>query len=263
MGVRMACPVFDSIHVFSTRCDMARKRPPSIDFYYDDFFAGVAGMHPCAVGMYVRSICFQCGKDLLPENEETLQRIMGVTPQQFAEFWPEVREKFTHVPGRGYFNERTQVEIEKKVAISEKRAAAGKKGGRPVKSKRVSKTQSKTKAQGSRKLEVGSTSSKEELTPEFDRFWDAFPRGRKKSKAKAFEAWEKAIAFGVDSETLIARAEDYAGSAEGQGQFVKMPSTWLNQRCWEDDDFAWTAKGGTNDKEQRTLTAIDEWIQGG
>ena len=216
-----------------------RKRPPCIDFYYDDFSAGVAAMHPCAVGIYIKTICFQWGHDLIPEDAETLQRIAGCSPQDFNEHWPAVREKFVEVEGGGLINERAQASMDKKVRISGKRSEAGKKGSRPSKSKRVSKTQSKTKAQGSRKKEVGSNVI-EELSASFADFWKVFPRGRKKSKAKALEAWEKAIALeGVDVELLIRRAAEYAGSDEGQGQYVKMPSTWLNQQCWQDDDFSW------------------------
>jgi len=238
---------------------MARNRPPSVDFYYDDFLAGVSDMHPCAVGMYIRSICFQFAKGLLPENLETLQRIMGASPQEFMLHWPEVRRKFVHLPGEGYFNERAQSEMQKKLTISDKRQLAGKKGGRPSKSKRVSKTQSKTKAQGSRKLEVGSSSSQEKMTADFERFWEVFPRGRRKSKAKALDSWQKAIASGVDPEFLIRRAGEYADSAEGRGQYVKMPSTWLNQGCWDDDDAAWAVKGGA-EKEQRSLGALSDWV---
>jgi hypothetical protein len=225
---------------------VARKRPPSIDFYYDDFLGGVAAMHPCAVGIYIKTICFQWGHDSVPNDAQTLQRITGCPPQEFEVHWPAVREKFVETADGALINERAQSSMAHKVRVAGKRSESGKKGGRPPKSKRVSKTKAKQKQTGSRKLEVGSTSLQEKLSSrypaDFERFWSAFPRGRRKSKAKAFEAWEKAIASGVDVETLLRRAGDYAKSPEGGGQYVKMPSTWLNGACWDDDDFAWNLK---------------------
>ena len=43
----------------------------------------------------------------------------------------------------------------------------------------------------------------------------------------------------MDPELLIRRAGEYAESDEGNGEYVKMPSSWLNQSCWEDDPQAW------------------------
>ncbi len=73
---------------------------------------------------------------------------------------------------------------------------------------------------------------------EFEDFWKAFPSGRKKSKATARDSFAKA-AKKCDPATIIASATDYANSPAGRGQFVKMPSTWLNQECWLDDPASW------------------------
>lgn len=79
---------------------------------------------------------------------------------------------------------------------------------------------------------------------DFLNFWLAFPLGRKKSKGAAWDAWKKAITK-VDVETLLSKAAEYAMSDEGRGDHVKMPSTWLNQNCWEDEPEAWLAKNST------------------
>lgn len=75
----------------------------------------------------------------------------------------------------------------------------------------------------------------------FERFWQVYPSGRKKSKGAAREAFTKAI--GKESaEVIITAARHYAGTPEGKGKYVKMPSTWLNQECWDDDRAAWESK---------------------
>lgn len=263
---------------------MTRKRPPSVDFFYDDFLAGVSDMHPLAVGMYIRNLCFQWGHDFVPDNQRKMLQIMGVTQSEFDEHWPEVQAKMTRVTmddGQvGWLNERAQTVMRHKLDVIEKRTEAGKKGGRPRKKQKVSPDESKTKAKkkqtwkkevGSRKTEEGSpedgsgklsdATSENGYTSEFEAFWQAYPPGRRTSKGAAFAAWKKAIGF-ASPELLIARAAQYAKSPVGIGQYVKMPSTWLNQRCWEDDDQAWLGAGaGFTETELRSHVAGDLWIQ--
>jgi hypothetical protein len=72
----------------------------------------------------------------------------------------------------------------------------------------------------------------------FESFWKEFPSGRRGSKGKAREAFFKAIVK-VKAQTIIDAAIEYAASEVGRGQFVKMPATWLNQECWDDDRESW------------------------
>ncbi len=72
----------------------------------------------------------------------------------------------------------------------------------------------------------------------FEEFWQAYPEGRKEKKAKAHEAWVKAIRK-ASPETIIAAAVEYADSYQAKSQFVKGPVPWLNGGCWDDDRAAW------------------------
>ena len=91
----------------------------------------------------------------------------------------------------------------------------------------------------SSKEERGGQGGKEEnASLEFERFWNSFPAGRKSGKAKAREAWSKAIRK-IDAESIITAAGEYAASEVGRGEYVKMPATWLNGECWDDDRSAW------------------------
>lgn len=85
----------------------------------------------------------------------------------------------------------------------------------------------------------------------FDVFWLEFPTGRKKSKGAARDAWDKAVKIAAPA-LLIERAKAYAASEEGRGPYVKMPSTWLNQQCWDDCDSAWNRKDEGNGDCQPT-----------
>lgn len=72
----------------------------------------------------------------------------------------------------------------------------------------------------------------------FDEFWRVFPSGRKQGKQAALKAWRAAVKR-APAKTIIAAAAEYASSAVGRGRYVKGPSPWLNQGCWEDDRTAW------------------------
>lgn len=82
-----------------------------------------------------------------------------------------------------------------------------------------------------------------EVASAFDRFWAAYPAGpRKTDKPKARVLFE-AICAGkhkgipkTDPETIIAGAVAYA--ATGPGEYLKMPTGWLNGARWEQDALA-------------------------
>jgi len=77
----------------------------------------------------------------------------------------------------------------------------------------------------------------------FEEFWRQFPRGRKTAKADARRKF-MAIVTGkhkdlkATPEQLIWGAKRYAAAMGDNHPYVKMPSTWLNGGCWEDDDLA-------------------------
>jgi len=78
---------------------------------------------------------------------------------------------------------------------------------------------------------------------DFEDFWQAFPSGRKTKKLKAWFAWTGAIRRVDDPTHLIQRAKDYARSEAGRGEYVQMPSSWLDGGCWEDEDAVWNGNG--------------------
>lgn len=71
---------------------------------------------------------------------------------------------------------------------------------------------------------------------EFTAFYELYPRKKSKGAARlAFARARKLVTF----EELMAGVEDYIKwlTAEGtEMRYVKHPSTWLNQECWDDDN---------------------------
>jgi hypothetical protein len=68
----------------------------------------------------------------------------------------------------------------------------------------------------------------------FTAFWKAYPR--RGSPAAAEKAWNRALAEGADPALIIAAASFYALERKMQDpKYTKLPATWLNARCWEDE----------------------------
>ena len=77
---------------------------------------------------------------------------------------------------------------------------------------------------------------KGDYSEEFLRFWEAYPK--KTGKGEANRIWQ---AQGLD--TLVTEClktlswqKKLVDWKKEKGQYIPMPSTWLNQRRWEDED---------------------------
>lgn len=67
-------------------------------------------------------------------------------------------------------------------------------------------------------------------------FWKAFPR--REAKQSAARKFKSATQAGVEPSKIIAAAERYAlfcRQAQTEKQFIKLPDTWLNKGCWDDE----------------------------
>lgn len=69
---------------------------------------------------------------------------------------------------------------------------------------------------------------------DFLQFWDAYPK--KKDKANARKAWDRAKVNGSVSEVMqsLERQKQSEDWKKNGGQFIPLPSTWINARRWED-----------------------------
>lgn len=226
---------------------------PAFLFYPEDFAAGTADMAPDAIGIYVRCLCHQWAKGFVPSDRAKVARITGATSEEIERVWPEVCAKFVESEPGKLINERMEVERQKLLANQERRAAAGKVGA----AARWSHEKSEQKKNGKRNAIASKSQcdsdgktmasrvvngNKNESLDSFERFWSAFPSGRKRDKGSARKAWTSATSK-CDPDVIIAAAAEYAQSDQGRGEFVKMPSSWLNGECWSDDREAWKSRG--------------------
>ena len=98
---------------------------------------------------------------------------------------------------------------------------------------------------------------KEALSDRFNTFWAAYPRHV--GKAVALKSFEK---INPDEELLAAMLtainwQRYTRQwRENGGQYIPHPSTWLNQRRWEDEKPANAMSSGFNNPYANMLVAV-------
>ena len=120
------------------------------------------------------------------------------------------------------------------------------------KNKSKNKNKNKSKSKSKEKVQ-----EKESL---FERFWRAYPK--KVAKQVAMRSFEKIDPDEALTEIMIAAIGKWKMTDqwnEAGGQFIPHPSTWLNQRRWEDElPKAGTAKGSViaQQYEQRDYSGV-------
>ena len=81
------------------------------------------------------------------------------------------------------------------------------------------------------------TPLKEKILPldeGFQRFWSAYPR--KVSKSCCEKAWQRINPCPALTERILDSLEAHKGTKQWQDkQYIPHPSTWLNQKRWEDE----------------------------
>lgn len=95
---------------------------PAVLFYTSDFLTGVIDMTMEERGQYITLLCYQHQKGHI--KEETIRLLVGYASVN-------VMKHFQQDKNGLYFNERMEIETEKRHNFTESRRNNGKKGGRP------------------------------------------------------------------------------------------------------------------------------------
>ena len=86
-----------------------------------------------------------------------------------------------------------------------------------------------------------------ELTPEledsFKRFWDAYPPERRKDKQKARQRWGQLNPDVELVEKILSSIQTLMTTDDWQRGVIPLPSTFLNNRRWEDAEEVTTTSG--------------------
>lgn len=86
------------------------------------------------------------------------------------------------------------------------------------------------------KLNTNKLNTNNSYIVDFNEFYSLYPR--KEAKQKALQAYIKARKKGVDKISLLEalkKYNEYIKTNKKEREFVKLPATWLNGGCWEDE----------------------------
>ncbi|MCF6200359.1 MAG: YdaU family protein [Hyphomicrobiaceae bacterium] len=203
----------------------------------------------------------------IPDNERWLAGVCGVSLRK----WRTLKQALIdlgkiYVCGDKISNLRADIELEKSVKMSQKLAENGAKGGRKRAENNIKTNKNNGLDQAGLKPTCATQKPESRIPPmsptkihqagvpasrgddeeiidlEFEKFWRAFPPGRKQDKIKARRKYRQ-IVSGRDPSLkasvaeLQAGVEQYAGKRVLQPErFTKMPCTWLVNGCWLDED---------------------------
>lgn len=95
-------------------------------------------------------------------------------------------------------------------------------------------TESRDEVQPKR-TKVSNNSQGLDYTPGFRSFWSVYPR--RIGKYAAFLSWKRSGCESISEAVVQAVREQLPHLVREGGQFRPLPTTWLNQRRWEDEPY--------------------------
>ena len=206
-------------------------KDPAVLFYTGDFLTGTAFFSDAERGQYIRLLCEQHQIGHIPENHMLSVCLSLDSP---------VLLKFSKDDNGFYYNERMELEINKRKQFSESRSLNGKKGGRPKASDKASE---KPNGKASENLtENGNINEDIDLSlMVFDNFRKLYP-GTKRGNETEFENfkkkhkdWNKVLPKLKDSISMqISDREEKLNKKQFVPEWKNL-QTWINQRCWEQE----------------------------
>jgi uncharacterized protein YdaU (DUF1376 family) len=182
----------------------------------------------------------------LPADPARAARLIAM-PDNVAEVTAVLNEFFT-LEDSGWTNQRCDFEITKYhgKADSARRANKAKVEKKSLKSELITELKSEPFQDATNKPKNLRTSKPSTPVVGFESFWSSYPR--KTAKAEALKSFTK---INPDEQTLakmlaaVERSKLSTDWTKDNGQFIPFPSTWLNQRRWEDEtEEAASVSGG-------------------
>ncbi len=227
---------------------MPRGKARHVDFFFDEYVAGVAGKLTAEEQGVYWMICALIMSEGGPiaDDPKRLSSLCLNRPADIRRVVQSLVEK-----GKIYrrsdaklCQNRAQSEVERSLKRIQTASEVGSKGGRP--NEKSKKNQGKEKAEGfqTEKLTTNyqlpttnhqpfkevSNDTSLDARATFDRFWEVYPK--KADKRRAQGAFGKALQR-AGLEEILAGAMAYAGERRGKDpQYTKNAATWLNGDCW-------------------------------
>jgi len=208
-------------------------KPPAFQFYADDFLAGTMDMTDAEVGLYIRCLCRQWSNGSIPNDPQEIARLSRASTEPQPSL-NRVMTKFKVCEDGMLRNERLEKERAKQTAF---RKAQSDKGHASAEARF---NRASTEPQPSRSPKVNSPSPSPSPNKDKDsealEIYEAFPL--KVGKPKALVAIRKAMEE-VPASRLLELTKTFAASRPPGTPFTPHPTTWYNQKRYEDDPATW------------------------
>lgn len=204
------------------------SKPPSFNFYPQDFLTGTMTMSNKQVGSYIRLLCLQHQQGHL--SEEDMLAICG-------EFDKKVFAKFKQDDNGNYYNERLDFEKEKRNKFIESRMSNLSKENElnsHMGNHMAPHSENEIEKENVNKSINSITNINSLHIDLFNTIWSIYPRKEKKQYAlECFVRLDPSPDLVQTIKTAVERAKR---SKQWQDkQFIPHFSTYLNQRRWEDE----------------------------
>lgn len=208
-------------------------KDPAFLFYSQDFYTGVATLTMEERGKYITLLCLMHQQGRM--TEETISFLVGSISVN-------LKSKFKIDENGFWFNERLEIESEKRAKFTESRRTNGFKGGRPKNEEKpngkANKMHMDNHMENENENENVNDNNNEDViiySEDFLKFWEAYPR--KEGKDYAFKCWQRKKGKPSLSE-IIAKIELQKKTDQWQdqgGKFIPQPSKYINQGYWNDE----------------------------
>ncbi|MGN1271450.1 MAG: hypothetical protein ACI4UX_05780 [Clostridia bacterium] len=239
-------------------------KDPAFLFYSSDFLSGTMLMSDEEVGQYIRLLCLQHQKGHLKEKD-----MLNICKS----YNEEIFSKFKKDKDNNYYNERLEYEIDKRKAYSESRRNNRKKKETYEKDMKnicnsyeehmeneneninIDLIENKNRDKGVIGEEEEEVEILETWETQFNEFYRLYPKKVKKQDVKKW--FQKNKPSNELFSSMLHSLEQFRASKDWQkdgGQFIPYPSTWLNQKRWEDEGI----------EQNKPMSALQRaWNRGG
>lgn len=198
------------------------------------------------IGVYTRLLLAEWANGPLTNDIHRLARIAGTSPKKFTHFWKNVSPKFVPNGDGKLCNLRLEKTREEQANYSESRRknVSGRYKDKatcvdthdPTYGLHNACSSSSTSSSLKKKKERIKKASLPSLeySEDFLKFYNAYPW--KADKPKAFASWKAINPQNGLAEKIIQAVEAQKRTKQwSEGIGIPMPSTWLNNKRWEDD----------------------------
>lgn len=202
-------------------------KDPAFLFYSDNFLSGTMFFSDEQTGKYIRLLCAQHLTGHLDEKDMIL-----ICKSHDDRIW----SKFIKDGDGKYYNERLELEINRRKAYIESRSKNKKGKTKTDKLKRKIIRKSYENHMGNGNGIGNGNRNKDIKRIAFESFWQSYPK--KKAKGDAERAWSKINPSEHLIEEILSavqRAKTSQDWLKDNGQFIPYPATWLNRKGWEDE----------------------------